>query len=63
MVLCLDATSRNEGLDFALTGEGILGEEGGERVGSVGSTAAAGFCSKPKEAMSSTKEGRGVDIV
>lgn len=50
--------SRREGLDLALTGEAThlsdsnFGEVGGE------SESGAGFCSKPKEAINSTKEGR-----
>lgn len=66
---CLDAISRNAGLDFAFTGDGMLrstgsclGEDGGEMRGSA-TSAVVVFCSKPSEAMSSTKEGRGVDIV
>jgi hypothetical protein len=35
-----------------------LGEEGGDGSDTVTVSGAVGFCSKPKEAMSSTNEGR-----
>lgn len=43
-----------------------LGEAGVSRVGSavsISTGATEVFCSKPREAMSSTKEGRGVDML